>query len=675
MTRRRTPAQRDTELEQFRQLMAPPGRFEEGFSVASLIGAIFVGLVMVPGAMYLGLLAGSGVGPAAQWVTVILFMEVARRAHKTLKHAEIFVLFYIAGAVMANPFSGLLWSQFLVQSDAAHAAGVAELIPAWVAPQAREVLAARTFFRWEWLAPIGLVVFAQFFGRLVSAVLGYGLFRLTSDIEELPFPMAPVGAQGIVALAEESDAESNPLLGSSEPATGPPVSWRWRVFSVGGAMGILFGVLYLGVPALTGAVLPRPIQPFPIPFVDWTSKTQSFLPAVATGLCFDLGEILIGMVLPFFAMLGSFVALICTFALNPILYHTGALPSWTPGDNTVQTLFKNNVDFYFSFGIGLSLAIALIGFKKVFDGLRQSRTQRETSPQQSRETRRKVARDRGDIPVRIILAVYLLSTLAYILVSGYLIGWHRGVMLVMFFYGFVYTPLISYVTARLEGIAGQVVEIPMIREASFILSGYTGVAVWFLPIPMANYGTVTVLFRQAELTGTRFWSLWKAEIVLFPIILCSSILFSDLIWRMAPIPSAVYPFAQEMWEFQAANQCIIFSATLGEYSQFQEAFRPGILFAGLGVGLSLFSLTSWLAFPVFFSYGVVRGLGQTMPHVVIPQFIGALLGRYYFQKRLGLRWRQYVPVVAAGFSCGVGLIAMLCVGITFLAKAVTTLPY
>jgi hypothetical protein len=82
-----------------------------------------------------------------------------------------------------------------------------------------------------------------------------------------------------------------------------------------------------------------------------------------------------------------------------------------------------------------------------------------------------------------------------------------------------------------------------------------------------------------------------------------------------------------------------------------------------------------MSFPIFLIYGVVRGLGQTMPHVVIPQFIGALLGRFYFQKKLGLVWRQYIPVVAAGFACGTGLIAMLCIGVTFLSKAVTSLPY
>ena len=67
------------------------------------------------------------------------------------------------------------------------------------------------------------------------------------------------------------------------------------------------------------------------------------------------------MVLPFFAMVGSFIGLIITFVLNPVLYKMKLLPSWTDQQSTVETLFNNNVDFYFSFGIGLSLAIAIVG--------------------------------------------------------------------------------------------------------------------------------------------------------------------------------------------------------------------------------------------------------------------------------------------------------------------------
>ena len=35
--------------------------------------------------------------------------------------------------------------------------------------------------------------------------------------------------------------------------------------------------------------------------------------------------------------------------------------TWTPGMQTVDTMFANNVDFYLSFGIGISLAVAVIG--------------------------------------------------------------------------------------------------------------------------------------------------------------------------------------------------------------------------------------------------------------------------------------------------------------------------
>ena len=68
--------------------------------------------------------------------------------------------------------------------------------------------------------------------------------------------------------------------------------------------------------------------------------------------------------------------------------------------------------------------------------------------------------------------------------SGYLVDWHRGVMIVLLFYGFLYTPIISYVTARLEGMVGQAVDVPMVREAGYILSGYRGINIWFIPLPL-----------------------------------------------------------------------------------------------------------------------------------------------------------------------------------------------
>jgi hypothetical protein len=664
----------DKELEEFRSLMTVPSKFEDGFSWTALVGAVFIALLMVPGAMYMGLLAGQGIGGAAQWVTVILFIEVARRAHKTLRRPEIFVLFYMAGAAMGQPFSGLLWNQFYVRSEGVTGMGVAEHLAEvpWFAPTDPDVLASRSFFNAAWLPAIGMILFTTIVGRFNGTILTYGLFRIASDIEKLPFPMAPIGAQGITALAEQQSEETT--RGREDAKEG----WRWRIFCIGGIMGLAFGAVYLALPAISGALLDKPISIFPIPFVDWTQKTEGILPTVATGLTLDAGNLLVGMVLPFSAMVGSFIGLIATTIANPlILYPLHVLRSWRKGMDTIKTGFNNSVDFYISFGIGISLAIAVAGLWQVWRSMKAASALRKKQRQLRIEVEAGagIPAGRGDIPFTVIIATYIITSMSYILVSGWLIDWHPGVMIVLVGFAFLYTPLISYVTARLEGLAGQAVEIPMVREASFILSGYTGgVKVWFLPVPMANYGGGVVSYRQAELTGTRFWSIWKAEILLVPIVLVASICFAQFIWSLAEIPGPEYPFAEKMWELQAATGSVILTSTLGRFSQFNWAFSWQWLGVGTAFGVGLFALMSALSAPIMMTYGLIRGLGQSM-HGVVPQFIGACIGEFYFHRRLGLKYRQYTPVIMAGFSCGMGLITVLAVGFNFLAKAIIKIPY
>ncbi len=689
-SRKRGP---DTELEEFRSLMKVPGTFEDGFSWTAFAGALFVALLMVPGSIYMTLIAGLSIGPAAQWVTVILFIEVARRANKNLRRAEIFTLFYLAGAIIVTASMaqgqfqgglGAIWAQFFAQSDAARAAGIADKLPTWIVPSDPAVLDQRSLFLPEWLPVIGLVVFTMVIGRIDNMILGYGLFRLTSDIEKLPFPMAPVGAQGIMALSEEQDSEGSARAGAEpgERAMQQQASWRWRVFSIGSVLGIVFGAIYLGVPTVTGALLDKPITILPLPFKDFTSQTGQFLPAAAIAISFDLGMLLLGMVLPYWAAVGTFVGLVITMIMNPILHlpQIGILKSWNPGDNMQTTFYKNQMDFYFSFAIGVGMAIAIAGFISVGKAWATERKRAKLAGPRSRMAAFDIPAGRGDIRTVFIIATYLSVMVLYIVVSTWLLYLADGavywpVVGVMLFYAIIYTPIISYVTARLEGIAGEVLNIPFVREASFIFSGYHGVAIWFLPIPLHNYGAMTVFYRQCELTGTRFWSIWKSEILLTPIIVGGSLLFAHFIWGLGPIPSPQYLFAQQWWEVTAAQQSIIFSSTLGGFTEFEAAFNGNYVWAGVAAGGILFSTFAWLGAPTFFIYGVVRGLNQTLPFVVIPQFVGALIGRFYFRRQFGLVWRQYVPVVFAGFACGMGLIGTLGIGATFVSKSVFTLPF
>lgn len=650
----------DKELQEYRDLLKPPDAFDEGFDWKTIVGAVFIGFLMMPGSMYLQLVIGTGIGPAARWVTIILFAEIAKRSYTELKQQEIFLLYYMAGAALASPFQGLLWNQYLVQSDAAKMLGLVEYIPTWVAPPpSSESLVERTFFHRDWLIPILLLVGAQIIQRIDHFGLGYTLYRITSDVEKLPFPMAPVGALGTMALAESTEDKEK--------------SWKWRVFSIGGVIGLAFGAVYVLLPTVSGLLFSEPIRLIPIPWVETTRHTEELLPAVATGIQLDLGLIFVGMVLPFWAVIGGLVGLIITVAANPILYHQGILTRWHPGMGTVDTVFANNFDFYMSFGIGLGLAIGLVGFWHVFKSFRKG----------SGSSRGRITDllhpkpGRGDFSIFISLGIYVFSTLAYVGMCVWLVPNFPWIFFLA--YGFIYTPLISYITARMEGIAGQFVSLPLVREASFILGarffGYQGIEIWYAPIPIHNYGEATVHFRQIELTGTSFRGIIKAEIVVFPVVIVASLLFSQFIWRLAPIPSSSYPYAQELWHLQALNTLLMQTSTLEGNSMFFQALRASYVAAGLGFGVLVYAILSVLGLPILLIYGVVRGLGQSTPHGLILEVLGAFLGRFFFLKKYGAMWRQYAPVLLAGFSCGMGLTGMFAMGFALILKSLGRLPY
>ena len=82
---RRGKSNQFQEIEEYRDLMETPTQFEDGFNVKTIVGALFVSIVMVPGNIYLELMIGGSIGAAAHWVTIILFIELAKRTFTTLK--------------------------------------------------------------------------------------------------------------------------------------------------------------------------------------------------------------------------------------------------------------------------------------------------------------------------------------------------------------------------------------------------------------------------------------------------------------------------------------------------------------------------------------------------------------------------------------------------------------
>ena len=653
-----------SDLESYRDLMQRPYNFEEGFTYRTVIGAFFVGFIMMPGAIYMGLIAGVSLGSAAEWVTIILFSELARRSFSSLTRQEIYLIYYIAGGLAGviggtmlagGPFGQLMWNQYLVQSQAALGFGIADQIPEWVSPaNGSEALLERSFLNRAWIPPIVVLVAAQVLSRIEWFTLGYILFRTTSDVEKLPFPLAPVAAQGAMALAENEEEHEG---------------WRWRVFSVGLGIGLAFGSIYIGLPALTGLIASEPISLLPIPWIDLTTTTESFLPAAPLGIGTDLGLVLLGMVLPFWVVVGSFAAAMVHALGSPILYHAGFLTHWRPGMDTILTNFANDIDVWMSVYIGAGFAVGLIGIGYALNAFRTAKKDRK------RASFSDVPKGRGDFPLWLAFLGYGLSTLAMIALCTLLLEDDEFPLVFLLLFGFVVTPALSYINARMAGLTGQMVSFPMIREGAFILSGYNGVDIWFAPIPYADHGRRAQLFREVELTGTRFSSILKAELLILPLSLVCGFIFWQLIWSMGPIPSPAFQYAQTYWHLIALRQCLWYSATMGGETLFDTAIKGWWIAGGFSFAGGTFLVLSILRLPISLIYGFVRGLSG-LPHLLIPEMIGALIGRYSLERRFGVEvWRQYAPVLLAGYACGMGLIGMSAVAIALISKSVTQLPF
>jgi len=644
--------------------------FADGFNWTTILGALFVGIIMLPGAIYMGLVTGQTLGGAAEWVTIILFVEVAKRSFVQLKRQEIIILYGVARGLVAmgarlgsqvrlfgGPFGALVWDQYLVQSPQAESFGIGHMIPHWIAPQqGSEALLSRSFVHVDWLIPILILCFHNVAYRICLLSAGYALYRITNDIERLPFPLAPVHAGGATALAESSSKSE---------------TWRWRVFSIGAMIGIVFGAVYLVVPTTTGAVLARPLEILPIPFIDLTRKLGTVLPASVFGTWTDLSFVFLGFVLPFPVVLGMFIsAMLMGLVLNPILYKLGVLHTWKQGMTVIPTLISNSIDLWISVSIGTALVIAFIGIASVIRALwKQRRAANGGIADES-------VRGRGDISMALAVGIWAVITLGYIVLCHKLVPTFPLWLLV--FFGFMWSPFVSYIRARMIGITGspQGATFPFIREGCFVLSGYKGVDIWFAPVPFFDFGLQAQTFKQFELTRTKFVSTVKATAATLIVILVCSFMWWSMIWKLAPIPSSTYPYVQKMWPYFAWNKCLWASSTVGEGKSFLlEALKVRYIVAGFGAASVLYAAIALLGLPTGFFYGLVGGLSYWV-HRAIPTMAGALLSRYYLAPRIGeKRWKAYTPVLLAGYSCGMGLIGMLSVAVALIAKAVSQIVF
>ena len=646
--------------------------FVDGFNWNTIVAMLFIGVVMLPGSIYLGLVAGQGIGGAAEWVTIILFLEIAKRSFVKLKRQELIIIYWaaagLAGVAMGGaglyggPLGKQIWDQFFMQSPQADI--IAEHIPSWaIPPRGSDALTGRSFWHVDWVKPIIVMLSFMIMQSVNQLSWGYVLYRITSDIEQLPFPMAPVKAGGATALAETSSKSEG---------------WRWRIFSIGTVVGLIWGAIYIVVPTLTGAFLTESVSILPIPFVDFTGNLRSVLPAATLAINTDLGHLLGGLVLPYWVVVGGFVAsMVKNFILNPIFYHAGIIYRWEPGMSFIPTTVAIDFDFWLSARIGAAITVALISFYSIGRTIMTGRQEIEERATDSLDPEKVGAGSgRGDLPMWIPITAWAATNIVAVIVVKILVPefpWY-----ITAFFGFVFTPIISYITAKMTGISGTAAgaNFPYVREGAIYLSGYKGCAVWFAPMPMWYSGHLSQTFRELVLTRTKFISLIKLEVAKFVILLFFSFVFWTLIWRMTQIPSSAYPFVQKMWPYYATMSSLWISSTLpGANNLMLEIVTLPKILAAAGATMAIYIPLAIFKAPISFFYGLIGGFAG-LPNGFILPFIGAQLNRFYFYRKFGEKtWKQYAPILLAGYACGMGLIAMSSIAVSLVMKSVSSVVF
>ena len=577
--RKRKKERQWAEVDEYRDLLQAPDRFDEGFTIRTIIGVLFISLIMTPGEMFLGLYAGIDIGVAAQWVTVILFLEISKRSFTSLKRQEIYLLVYVASALVSREegaFLDLLWRQYFVRSEYAEQFGISRLLPWWWVPAPdSEAIAERTFIHRDWLAPILLLVVGTIMGRIAWFTSGYMLFRLTSDREQLPFPTAPMSALSAMALAEDSGSERE--------------TWKWPVFSIGAAIGASFGVIYVGVPVVT-QLWGAKVEILPIPFWDLTPYLGNIIQATPLGITTSLGAVFAGLFMPFWSVIGSFAGVMLHTAISPFLYAWGYLPSWEVGMDTIQTSIATGIDFWRAFSIGITIAVTIVSFHQLFSTGREKQAElREKLKLQGADQQGMCKHSdchrpaevrgyclkhlgRGDFSMWVCASLFCVAAIYPIVLAKTLFPTlvSTGLLVLFVLIAFVYAPIMSFVSARLDGLVGRNISIPYVDEAIRFMTGFRGVEIWFVPFPARNFGGHAEGFRVVELTGMRFTSLLKAELFMLPIVFGVSLMYWTFLWRLAPIPSESYPYAQIFWPLRAFDQALALSSTM-----YNKTWRAG----------------------------------------------------------------------------------------------------
>jgi len=622
--------------------------------MAILYGAVLMG----PTVLYLYLFSGTMYVSPAIYVTALLLTEIARRAGKPLTRQEVNVLFYAISWGAALPvtlLTGTIFRAYFITApyskmfkDPFTGEPIVKLIPSWwVPPLGSPVYAFRTLFHPDWLVPLLLMFANTVFNVLTTISLALICAQLYIEEESLPWPRAQVQAEACIVMAERQTD-------------------RARAFTMGAIVSMFWAFAVYFIPIVSRSVFDVSAVVIPAPWIDLSTAVENYLPGAILGIGTDIFMFAISFMISERVLLFMLISSLSSWVIgNHLAYlYPGDFfakwrEEWTQG-MTIPLLYQRSyLHIWASPIIGVSIAAAVI---PLFRGRRYVLKAFSSLAHLSERSK-----EAGYLPLPIILAMYLIGTGGSVALFHFFVPGFPLWMPILISIGWVF--IYTIVAARMEAEAAIAFPpIPYLWQGVILFSGYQGIDAWFLsPLVSSAGSSLTVTLKGGYLTNTKLWDLLKAYIIVILLCSISGLVFINLFWRIAPIPSQTYPWTMITWPIEAMM--------LGSWITRQfNIIKPTLIAVSFLVVTSLYIVCTLLRIP-FSLIGIATGLITLPPHT-ITMFLGGFVGKRILSRLLGREWfENYRAVLIAGIAAGQGVMVGLASAIALISKNQWVLPY
>jgi len=490
-----------------------------GFTLRSFLILVFLAFIVCSINTWTDI--SIGVSLLSSYALIVIAAQLSRFFGSPLTAQELSTLLVGLGAIQFNYGISRIFEAYLNQNHILTSFGI-EKLPYWVSilPETG-FYASRSFWH-----PVSRTIFLRLDNLLLpglQAIAGLSLGILNKiiyvDQEKLPYPQVQVDAELCLTLSEGERTKIS-------------------IFNLSFLVAFLYGVFIYILPSIAPAF--RGIQSL---WFDLSSWVQTFFPGACFGVSAHLPLLLPGLYLPPIVIFSQFI---------------GSMAVWVFGNWYVVTNGLTEFSKIYSFGMPIShiyrwaymyvWLMPMMGLG-IFIGLSSLR------PSILSRVYSSLGRKGAGIEGKIFSIWLVVIPFACVILSNLLVIWYRAPDYPLFpWLPAAFSIIVSLSQSLLLGLAngtGVSVRIPEnIDKLILVATGYQGTNGWLLSpviISPSFGGYVDSNYKLSQLTRSSFVDYLIMYFVIGPISIVFSLLITQVLWSISPIPSEDYPWSAVDW--------------------------------------------------------------------------------------------------------------------------------